>query len=232
MQSTKSRRTAFGIAAAATSVAAVGVTAVASYGQVVPGTPAKDVHVGLDNDNASNTFIQPPGVTAKQHMDNTDVLFGRFNPGGKLPVSIARDVGQLPIYYNRKPTARRGYLFGDVSPLYPFGYGLSYTSFDIAAPVLGSSTIGISESVKVSVDVTNTGSRAGDEVVQLYVRDDEASVTRPVTLGATQRNSASLSNIASGSNHLPSYKMRPSLRPSVAYSSSVFSLWIADSRRS
>ena len=110
----------------------------------------------------------------------TDVLFGRFNPGGKLPVSIARDVGQLPIYYNRKPTARRGYLFGDTSPLYPFGFGLSYTSFDIAAPVLGSSTIGISESVKVSVDVTNTGSRAGDEVVQLYVRDDEASVTRPV----------------------------------------------------
>jgi Ca2+-binding RTX toxin-like protein len=79
MQSTKSRRTAFGIAAAATSVAAVGVTAVASYGQVVPGTPAKDVHVGLDNDNANNTFIQPPGVTAKQHMDNTDLLFGRDN---------------------------------------------------------------------------------------------------------------------------------------------------------
>jgi beta-glucosidase len=109
-----------------------------------------------------------------------DVLFGRFNPGGKLPVSVARDVGQLPIYYNRKPTARRGYLFGDTSPLYPFGYGLSYTSFDVAAPVLGSSTIGISETVKVSVDVTNTGTRAGDEVVQLYVHDDEASVTRPV----------------------------------------------------
>ncbi len=109
-----------------------------------------------------------------------DVLFGRYNPGGKLPVSIARNVGQLPIYYNRKPTARRGYEFGDTSPLYPLGYGLSYTSFDVAAPVLASGTIGISDHVKVSVDVTNTGKRAGDEVVQLYVHDDEASVTRPV----------------------------------------------------
>jgi beta-glucosidase len=109
-----------------------------------------------------------------------DILFGRYNPGGKLPVSIARNVGQLPIYYNKKPTARRGYLFGDVSPLYPFGYGLSYTSFDIAAPVLGAPTIGISDNVKVNVDVTNTGKRAGDEVVQLYIRDDESSVTRPV----------------------------------------------------
>ncbi|MES2444836.1 MAG: glycoside hydrolase family 3 N-terminal domain-containing protein [Pseudomonadota bacterium] len=109
-----------------------------------------------------------------------DVIFGRFNPGGKLPVSIARNVGQLPIFYNRKPSARRGYLFGDTTPLYPFGYGLSYTSFDIAAPVLVTPSIGISDSVKVSVDVTNTGKRAGDEVVQLYIHDDEASVTRPV----------------------------------------------------
>jgi beta-glucosidase len=109
-----------------------------------------------------------------------DVVFGRYNPGGKLPVSIARNVGQLPIYYNHKPTARRGYLFGDTSPLYPFGYGLSYTSFQVAAPVLATGTIGIADKVKVNVDVTNTGKRAGDEVVQLYVRDDEASVTRPV----------------------------------------------------
>lgn len=110
-----------------------------------------------------------------------DVVFGRYNPGGKLPVSIARNVGQLPIYYNKKPSARRGYLFGDTTPLYPFGYGLSYTSFDIAAPVLATPTIGIADTVTVRVDVANTGKRAGDEVVQLYVRDDEASVTRPVT---------------------------------------------------
>ncbi len=109
-----------------------------------------------------------------------DVLFGRANPGGKLPVSIARNVGQLPIYYNKKPSARRGYLFGDTTPLYPFGYGLSYTSFTIGAPRLGTPTIGIADTVAVDVDVANTGARAGDEVVQLYVRDDEASVTRPV----------------------------------------------------
>lgn len=109
-----------------------------------------------------------------------DVVFGRFNPGGKLPVSIARGVGQLPIYYNRKPTARRGYLFGDTTPLYPFGYGLSYSTFEMGAPVLGAGTIGVSDKVTVKVDVANTGTRAGDEVVQLYVRDDEASVTRPL----------------------------------------------------
>lgn len=109
-----------------------------------------------------------------------DVVFGRANPGGKLPVTIARDVGQLPMFYNHKPSARRGYLFAETSPLYPFGYGLSYTTFDIGAPVLATPTIGRLNNVKVSVDVTNTGARAGDEVVQLYVRDDLASVTRPV----------------------------------------------------
>ncbi|RHW17576.1 beta-glucosidase [Sphingomonas gilva] len=109
-----------------------------------------------------------------------DVVFGRVNPGGKLPVSIARHVGQLPIFYNYKPSARRGYLFDTTKPLYPFGYGLSYTSFDVSAPRFAKPVIGVKESVEVSVDVTNTGARAGDEVVQLYVRDDAASVTRPV----------------------------------------------------
>jgi len=109
-----------------------------------------------------------------------DVVFGRANPGGKLPVTIARDVGQLPMFYNHKPSARRGYLFAETSPLFPFGYGLSYTTFDVSAPVLATPTIGRLNNVKVSVDVTNTGTRAGDEVVQLYVRDDLASVTRPV----------------------------------------------------
>ena len=109
-----------------------------------------------------------------------DVLFGRVNPGGKLPVSIARDVGQLPVFYNAKPSARRGYLFGDTTPLYPFGYGLSYTTFDISAPRPAKASIGIAESVKVDVDVTNTGKRTGDEVVQLYLRDETASVTRPL----------------------------------------------------
>jgi beta-glucosidase len=109
-----------------------------------------------------------------------DVLFGKANPGGKLPVSIARHAGQLPIYYNHKPTARRGYLFDTTKPLYPFGYGLSYTSFEISAPRLQQPTIANGQPARVQVDVRNTGRLAGDEVVQLYVRDDEASVTRPV----------------------------------------------------
>lgn len=109
-----------------------------------------------------------------------DVLFGAVSPGGKLPVSVARSVGQLPIYYNRKPTARRGYLFDSTAPLYPFGYGLSYTRFDISAPRIATPRIRVGETARVSVDVANVGSRTGDEVVQLYVRDDEGSVTRPV----------------------------------------------------
>lgn len=109
-----------------------------------------------------------------------DVVFGKVNPGGKLPVSFARSVGQLPVFYNHKPSARRGYLFDTTKPLFPFGYGLSYTSFDISAPRFAKTEIGINEPVEVSVDVANTGMRAGDEVVQLYLRDDAASVTRPV----------------------------------------------------
>jgi beta-glucosidase len=109
-----------------------------------------------------------------------DVLFGKANPGGKLPVTIARSVGQLPVFYNRKPTARRGYLFDTTAPLYPFGHGLSYTRFEVSAPRLADSSIGVGETARVSVDVANTGRRTGDEVIQLYVRDDEASVTRPV----------------------------------------------------
>jgi beta-glucosidase len=109
-----------------------------------------------------------------------DVLFGRVNPGGHLPVSIARSVGQLPIFYNYKPTARRGYLFGTTAPLYPFGYGLSYTTFDISAPRLPRAAIRVGENVRVEIDVRNTGTRTGDEVVQFYLRDDQASITRPV----------------------------------------------------
>jgi beta-glucosidase len=109
-----------------------------------------------------------------------DVLFGNTNPGGKLPVTIPRSVGQLPVFYNHKPTARRGYLFDTTKPLYPFGFGLSYTSFDISEPRVLTPSIAADQPARIAVDVTNTGSRAGDEVVQLYVHDDEASVTRPV----------------------------------------------------
>jgi beta-glucosidase len=109
-----------------------------------------------------------------------DLLFGRANPGGKLPVTIARDTGQLPMFYNRKPSSRRGYIDGTTTPLYPFGYGLSYTRFEISAPRLGKARIAVNGSTRVEVDVRNTGKLRGDEVVQLYIRDDVSSVTRPL----------------------------------------------------
>ncbi len=109
-----------------------------------------------------------------------DVVFGRADPGGKLPVTIARSVGQLPVYYDYKPSARRGYLFDTTKPLYPFGYGLSYTRFDVSAPRLSSNAVRADQAVKVQVDVANTGPREGDEVVQLYIHRPVASVTQPV----------------------------------------------------
>lgn len=109
-----------------------------------------------------------------------EVLFGDVNPGGKLPITIPRSVGHVPAYYNYKPSARRGYLFDSVEPLFAFGYGLSYTTFALTNLRLDRAAIGIGESVRVFVDVANTGPRAGDEVVQLYIRDVVSSVTRPV----------------------------------------------------
>lgn len=108
------------------------------------------------------------------------MLTGAVNPGAKLPVTVPRHVGQLPLFYNHKPSARRGYLFDDIRPLFPFGHGLSYTRFAFEAPVLSRAAIGPGESVELSVAVTNTGDRSGDEVVQVYVRDLVASVTQPV----------------------------------------------------
>jgi beta-glucosidase len=109
-----------------------------------------------------------------------NVLFGDVNPGGKLPITIPRSAGHVPAYYNYKPSARRGYLFDSVAPLFPFGFGLSYTSFAFEHLRLEKDTIRVGESARVSVDVVNSGPRAGDEVVQLYVRDVVSSVTRPV----------------------------------------------------
>jgi beta-glucosidase len=86
----------------------------------------------------------------------------------------------LPIYYNYKPTAKRGYLYTSKEPLFPFGHGLSYTSFEYSAPTVTPARIGPSGRAEVSVTVRNTGRRAGDEVVQLYIRDLVSSVTRPV----------------------------------------------------
>jgi len=118
-----------------------------------------------------------------------DVLFGDVNPSGKLPVTFARRVGQVPIYYNHKNTGRppvdslkytSKYLDVSSSPLFPFGYGLSYTTFAYSNLRLSQRTVPMGEALCVTVDVMNSGKRDGEEIVQLYMRDEVASVTRPV----------------------------------------------------
>lgn len=110
-----------------------------------------------------------------------DALFGEINPNGKLPISFPRTAGHIPAFYNYKPSARRGYNLGfTVSPLFAFGHGLSYTTFQYSGLKLSSAQMKMNGTVTVSVEVKNTGSRRGAEVVQLYIRDDYSSVTRPV----------------------------------------------------
>jgi beta-glucosidase len=111
-----------------------------------------------------------------------DVLFGDYNPSGRLPVTVPRHSGQLPDYYNftQSKAQSRGYADMPRTPLYEFGYGLSYTTYDFSNLVLSAKEIGPRGSVEVSSDVANTGSRAGEEVVQLYINDVAPSVTRPV----------------------------------------------------
>jgi len=110
-----------------------------------------------------------------------DIIFGDVNPSGKLTITFPKHVGQLPMYYNCKPSAQfHDYISMDIKPLYPFGYGLSYTTFEISEPKLEKDTIKINETARVSVTIKNTGNREGAEVVQLYIRDKVSSVTRPV----------------------------------------------------
>jgi beta-glucosidase len=117
------------------------------------------------------------------------VLFGDYNPSGKLPVTFPRTVGQVPIYYNHKNTGRPGdlknhytskYLDLPLTPLFPFGYGLSYTTFEYSDIKLSKDKITNEDSIVVSIKVKNTGTFDGEEVVQMYVQDLVGSVTRPV----------------------------------------------------
>jgi beta-glucosidase len=108
------------------------------------------------------------------------ILFGDVSPGGRLPMSVPRSVGTVPAYYNYKPSARRPYLFEETGPLWPFGYGLSYTTFRYENPTVSPERIAPDGHATVAVTVTNSGSRASDEVVQLYIHDLVSSVTRPV----------------------------------------------------
>jgi beta-glucosidase len=109
-----------------------------------------------------------------------NVLFGDVNPGGKLPITFPHSVGDLPDFYNHKPSANRSYAFSTRKPLFAFGFGLSYTTFSFENLRVEPSQIVAGGTAKVSVDVTNTGSREGDEVPQLYIHQRIASVTRPV----------------------------------------------------
>ncbi|HKF33073.1 MAG TPA: beta-glucosidase BglX [Jatrophihabitantaceae bacterium] len=129
-----------------------------------------------------------PGVQAGNAT--ADVLFGKVNPGGKLPVSFPVNVGQVPIFYNHEPTGRpcdvgvkwdsRYRDLTTCDPFYSFGYGLSYTTFNVSNLQLSSATMSPNGSVTATADVTNTGSRTGDEVVQLYIHDPTASIEQPV----------------------------------------------------
>ena len=114
-----------------------------------------------------------------------DALTGKVNPGGKLPISYPRSSGQIPVFYGHKVSGGRSYWRGeyvDMSnrPLYPFGFGMSYTTFELARSPLGDPIVSAGDTIGVTVAVRNTGDVAGDEVVQLYTRDPVASVTRPV----------------------------------------------------
>jgi beta-glucosidase len=114
-----------------------------------------------------------------------DILFGEVNPGGKLPITFPRHVGQIPSFYNYKPSGMNSYWYGDyvsgkVTPLYPFGHGLSFTKFEYADLFINRDRATSGESVEVSIKLMNCGSVAGDEVVQLYVRDEFATTPRPV----------------------------------------------------
>jgi beta-glucosidase len=109
-----------------------------------------------------------------------DAVFGDYNPGGKLPITVPKSVGQLPDYYYQKPSAKREYLGSTTQPLFPFGWGLSYTTFRYANARVEPAAISREGQAKVAVDVTNSGTVRGDEVVQLYIRDEISSVTRPV----------------------------------------------------
>ena len=109
----------------------------------------------------------------------TEILFGKRNPAGRLPLSIPKLAASLPVYYNKKKLATRGYLYSDGQPRYPFGFGLSYARFAYSELVLSSRIMRPGESVRISVSVTNTGTVSGDEVVQLYLCDEVSSRTRP-----------------------------------------------------
>ena len=151
----------------------------------------------------SSTFLEKENVDADALLEAwypgtmgadavTDILFGQYNPSGKLTMTFPRSVGQVPIFYYEKNTGRPIYLPSEKyksryldspnDPLYPFGYGLSYTTFSYSDLSLSSPKVKKGKTIEATVTVTNTGKVTGEETVQLYIRDLVGSVTRPVKL--------------------------------------------------
>jgi beta-glucosidase len=137
----------------------------------------------------ANAIVESWFLGIKSGRAIADVLFGNYNPSGKLPVTFPRVTGQIPVYYNHKNTGRPGnelnsysskYLDLPLTPLYPFGFGLSYTKFEYSKPLISKSKVTFNEDIRISLTVRNSGNYDGEEVVQLYIRDESASVTRPV----------------------------------------------------
>jgi beta-glucosidase len=184
-----------GEAASRTSIALPGAQTALAEAVAATGTPTAAVLLNgrplalseLDSTVPAILEAWYPGTEAGPAV--ADVLFGDVAPSGKLPMTFPRVTGQIPIFYNHKNTGRppvegqdytSTYLDTPWTPLYPFGHGLSYTSFDYGAPRLSASSITVNDSLRVAVDVTNTGDRAGTAVAQLYLRDPVAQITRPV----------------------------------------------------
>ena len=131
------------------------------------------------NDVSSILMAWYPGETGGKAV--ADILFGHENPAGRLPITFPVAEGQCPLYYNHKPTGRGDDYYNLTGqPLFPFGYGLSYSTFEYSQLQLSNNTIKTNGSITVSCQVTNTGKHTGDEVVQLYIRDELASVARPI----------------------------------------------------
>jgi beta-glucosidase len=191
--------------------------------RVSPGGDAKPVVVVLMNGRslavpevaaATPALLETWFLGTEHGAAIADVLFGDYNPGGKLPVTFPRATGQIPIYYNHRNTGRPAdsanhytskYLDLPWTPLFPFGYGLSYTTFAYSNLKLSASSIPAGDSLTVSVDVKNTGDRTGDDVVQLYIRDNVASVAEPVKeLKGFRRIS-----LQPGENRTISFRLQP-----------------------
>jgi beta-glucosidase len=117
-----------------------------------------------------------PGMMGGQAV--AEAIFGKYNPGGKLPVSFPHDEGQLPVYYNSQ-LPRNNYIDLESKPSFSFGYGLSYTTFSYSEPIADKTVIHIGEQIRVSIKVKNTGTMAGDEIIQLYLTDNICSIARP-----------------------------------------------------